>query len=98
MSYITGRRPKLVLFSTRAITPAPGVSQDDFRIYASYRGSRATGFYGILKVVRATDGRLLYPFDGADDIGPFQTSADALGAARRRGDEIVSGDLARPEL
>ncbi|SAK62518.1 hypothetical protein AWB82_03179 [Caballeronia glebae] len=94
----SGRRPKLVLFPTRTMAPTPGASADDFQIYASYRGSSASGFFGTLKVVRKTDGKLLFPFDGADSIGPFPTKAAAVAAALDRGDELVKADLARPEL
>ena len=93
-----GRRPRLVLFSSKSVPAMPGHSQGDFQIYASYRGSPSAGFYGTLKVVRKTDGRLLYPFDGASDIGPFSTSTGALAAAQQRGLAIVDGDLAQPEL
>ena len=98
MNQSSGKRPKLVLFPTRQIAPTPGASPDDFQIYASYRGSSASGFFGTLKVVRKTDGKLLFPFDGAGSIGPFPTKADAVAAALERGDEVVQGDLARPEL
>jgi hypothetical protein len=98
VSQSTGKRPKLVLFPTRHVAPTPGTSTDDFQIYASYRGSSASGFFGTLKVVRKTDGRLLFPFDGADSIGPFPTKASAVAAALERGDELVKQDLARPEL
>lgn len=98
MTHITGRRPKLVLFPTRRVLPAPGASEDDFHIYASYRGTSASGYYGTLKVVRKTDGRLLFPFDGADTIGPYPAKGEAIEAAQRRGDEVVRADLARPEL
>lgn len=98
MTQSSGKRPKLVLFPARHVEPRPGTSADDFQIYASYRGSTASGFFGTLKVVRKTDGRLLFPFDGADTIGPFATKADAVAAALARGDTVVSADLARPEL
>jgi hypothetical protein len=98
MSQSSGRRPKLVLFPTRNVQPAPGSSEDDFQIYASYRGTNASGFYGTLKVVRKTDGKLLFPFDGADSIGPYSTKAEAVQAAQDRGAQVVHGDLACPEL
>lgn len=98
MNQSSGKRPKLVLFPTRMMAPTPGTGVDDFQIYASYRGSTASGFFGTLKVVRKTDGRLLFPFDGADNIGPFATKAAAVAAALERGDQVVEGDLARPEL
>lgn len=94
----SGKRPKLILFPTRTVAPTPGTSVDDFQIYASYRGSNASGFFGTLKVVRKTDGRLLFPFDGADSIGPFPTKAAAVAAALERGDDVVRADLAHPEL
>ncbi|WP_374728534.1 DUF6723 family protein [Caballeronia hypogeia] len=98
MSQSNGKRPKLVLFSTRLVKPTPGATADDFQIYASYRGSSASGFFGTLKVVRKTDGKLLFPFDGAGSIGPFATKADAVAAALKHGDEVVQADLTRPEL
>ena len=98
MNQSSGKRPKLVLFPTRTVTPTPGTSEDDFQIYASYRGSSASGFFGTLKVVRKTDGKLLFPFDGAASIGPFPTKAAAVAAALERGGEVVEGDIARPEL
>jgi hypothetical protein len=98
MSQSSGKRPKLVLFPARVVQPAAGHSTDDFQIYASYRGTSGSGFFGTLKVVRKTDGKLLFPFDGADSIGPYATKAEAAEAAQRRGDEVVFGDLACPEL
>jgi hypothetical protein len=98
MTRSTGRRPKLVLFPTRSVMPCAGSSKDDFLIYASYRGTIGSGFFGTLKVVRKTDGKMLFPFEGADDIGPFPTKAEAVQAAQSRGDALVSADLATPEM
>ena len=53
---------------------------------------------GTLKVVRVTDGRLLYPFHGAEAIGPFETREAAKNAAKQRGMEIIKADLRSPEL
>ncbi|MDR5740170.1 DUF6723 family protein [Caballeronia sp. LZ016] len=98
MAHIRGKRPKLALFPTKSVVPTPGATEDDFVIYASYRGNSASGYYGTLKVVRTTDGKLLYPFEGAEQIGPFGSMADAISAAHFRGDMIVNGDLKSPEL
>lgn len=68
------------------------------QIYASYYGSRAAGFFGNLKVVRTTDGRMLFPYDGAEKIGPFSTIDEAVTAAQALGEGIVAGDLRHPEL
>jgi hypothetical protein len=37
----------------------------DFAIYASYQINAGGMFVGLLKVVRKTDSRLLFPFEGA---------------------------------
>lgn len=93
-----GKRPKLIFFPARTVSPSPGATPDDFQIYASYYGSRAAGFFGNLKVVRTTDGRMLFPYDGAEKIGPFSTIDEAVTAAQALGEGIVAGDLRHPEL
>ncbi|WP_235024927.1 DUF6723 family protein [Caballeronia arvi] len=98
MNHVTGKRPELVFHPAGKSLPKPAVGRDDFHIYASYRGSKTAGFFGTLKVVRVTDGRLLYPFDGVDAIGRYSTKDEAIRAAQQRGEEIVSADLAYPEL
>lgn len=92
-------RPKLVLFPNRKEQAArAGLSEDDFAIYATYQINAAGSCLGMLKVVRKTDGRLLYPFDGAAPIGPFSSKSEAITAAEERGREIVASDLRNPEL
>ncbi|WP_309853080.1 MULTISPECIES: DUF6723 family protein [unclassified Caballeronia] len=98
MAHTTGKRPKLVLYPTKPVPPKAGADKGDFVVYASYRGTLASGFYGTLKVVRTTDGRLLFPFDGAGPIGPFPTKQEASVAAVTLGTEIVAADLAYPEI
>jgi hypothetical protein len=93
-----GIKPKLVLFRTDAlVTARAGESHADFAIYATYRLMHGR-FVGALKVVRKTDSRLLFPFDGAPTIGPFDDKEEALRAAVALGDEIVDADIANPEL
>ncbi|MCI1043857.1 hypothetical protein HWE05_11510 [Caballeronia zhejiangensis] len=87
-----------MFFTTRRPEPTPGRSADDYRIYASYRPGVSGGFFGTLKVVRVTDGRLLFPFAGAEEFGPFATKDAARSAAAQRGLEIVQADLVSPEL
>ncbi|SAL52691.1 DUF6723 family protein [Caballeronia concitans] len=94
----SGKRPKLVFFPARFIPPTPGLNKNDYEIYATYYGSIASGFFGKLKVIRKTDGKLLFPYDGADTIGPFETIEVAVRAAKARGEEVVNGDLNFPEL
>ncbi|WP_341845309.1 DUF6723 family protein [Caballeronia temeraria] len=85
------------LFDEENIADRPRLTPDDFAIYASYRIGTATEYYGTLKVVRRTDTRLLYPFDGAPTLGPFISSEEAICATRNFGNAIVEGDLLRPE-
>jgi hypothetical protein len=94
----TGKKPKLVLFPHEAcISARAGKSADDFAIYATYRIAHGR-FLGALKVVRKTDSRLLFPFDGAPTIGPYDTKEDALRAATALGAKIVKADIDNPEL
>jgi hypothetical protein len=88
-------RPKLTQRKTQ-----PGVraqSPDDFGVYSTYRYEGSNRYFGILKVVRKTDGRMLFPFDGAPELGPFATAKEARAAADEYGAKIVAADLAQPE-
>ncbi|MDR5782048.1 hypothetical protein QCE63_21855 [Caballeronia sp. LZ065] len=72
-------------------------AHEGFDIYASYVVN-ATGMHiGTLKVVRKRDKRVLYPFDGCETIGPFESSEDARRAAEALGVRIVEADIAHPE-
>ena len=99
MATFARRRPKLVLFPTKAALQAKAAqTEDDYAVYASYRPSSCGRFIGTLKVIRLTDARLLYPFEGAEDIGPFSAKDAAREAAIQRGREIIQADLQHPEL
>lgn len=72
-------------------------THEGYDIYASYVVN-ATGMHiGTLKVVRKRDKRVLYPFDGCETIGPFESSEDARRAAVALGSRIVAADIAHPE-
>ena len=47
--------------------------------------------------MRTTDDRLIFPYDGAPMIGPFDTALEAREAAARKGAEVVAADLLNPE-
>ncbi|MDE1181699.1 DUF6723 family protein [Paraburkholderia sp.] len=72
-------------------------SDDDFEIYASYHGTGDGRYVGGLKVVRKADRRVLFPFDGAPEIGPYVTADEARRAAIDYGREIIAADRAAPE-
>jgi hypothetical protein len=80
------------------IPSVPAKSESDFEISASSRLAGYRRFFGVLNVVRKTDGKLLFPFDGAPELGPFPTKVEALASAQVYGEHIVAADLANPEL
>jgi len=99
MENAKGRKPKVVLYPRHINQPPiPGLTEDDFAIYASYQINAGGMFVGLLKVVRKTDSRLLFPYEGAASIGPFRNKFEAVRAAEDLGREIVAGDLRTPEL
>jgi len=80
------------------IPSLPATSEDDFDVLATTKLAGYRRFFGVLRVVRKTDGKVLFPFDGAPELGPFATKNEALAAAQVHGEHIVAGDLAHPEL
>ncbi len=64
------------------IPSVPAKSEGDFDVSASTRLAGYRRFFGVLSVTRKTDGRLLFPFDGAPELGPFPTRSEALAAAQ----------------
>jgi hypothetical protein len=90
-------RPKLLFAKPSRARKVPRAVAGDYRVYATYRRTSSGTFMGDLKVVRTTDSRILFPFDGAPAIGPFEVAPDASAAAKFKGAEIVAADLANPE-
>ncbi|WP_251031796.1 DUF6723 family protein [Paraburkholderia strydomiana] len=91
-------RPRLIFAgSPRWPREACGTGADGYRIYATYRRTPTGAYLGELKVVRISDDRLVYPFDGAPTIGPFQDASAAREAAMSKGKEVVEEDLRNPE-
>ncbi len=80
------------------IPSVPATSEEDFDVSATSKLAGYRRFFGVLKVVRTTDGRVLFPFDGAPELGPYATRLEAVAAAQVYGEHIVTSDLARPEL
>ena len=75
--------------------PQPETS-DDYAIYVTTRLVSVGQFYGDLSIVRKTDARKLYPFEGAEPIGPFATVESARDAAARAA-MLVAADIQNPE-
>jgi hypothetical protein len=93
------KKPKLVLSTTQLKSRRSGelMGAEDFAIYASYQINAGGLFVGTLKVIRKTDGRMLFPFQGAQVLGPYPTRQEAREAAARHGEQIVQSDIANPE-
>ncbi|HEY1999896.1 DUF6723 family protein [Paraburkholderia sp.] len=83
---------------TPFIPSVPARSEGDFHVSASSKLAGYRRFFGVLSVIRKTDGRQLFPFDGAPELGPYATKMEALAAAQVYGEHIVAADLANPEL
>lgn len=83
---------------TAFIPSVPARSESDFEVKAASKLAGYRRFFGVLSVVRKTDGRKLFPFDGAPELGPFPTKIEAIAAAQVYGEHIVAADLANPEL
>ncbi|RFU45113.1 DUF6723 family protein [Paraburkholderia sp. DHOC27] len=83
---------------TAFIPSVPAKTESDFEVKAGSKLAGYRRFYGTLSVIRTTDGRQLFPFDGAPEFGPFPSKVEALAAAQVYGEHIVAADLANPEL
>jgi hypothetical protein len=92
-----GPRKNFTQFRALLQPAIPGRSLADFRIYASYRGVPGQ-FYGTIKVVRLTDKRVLFPFEGCPEIGPFPDRQAAVDAAQQYGEQLALSDLQKPEF
>jgi len=57
----------------------------------------SSGTVPTLKVVRLTDKRVIYPFQGCADMPLFEEAADAKQFAENYGQTLVDGDIAVPE-
>jgi hypothetical protein len=77
--------------------PAKPASTDDYLVSIASKSVQKGRYYGTLSLVRKTDGRTLYPFDGAPDLGPFPTFVEARAAAQSWASKLISADLSNPE-
>lgn len=73
------------------------VADDEFEIYASYHSAGDGRYIGGLKVIRKADRKVLFPFEGAPQIGPYDSVEEARRAAVEYGRAIVAADRKAPE-
>ena len=84
-------------YRTRKIAKnIPAQTADQFAISTTYV-ERGKQFFAKLKVIRLTDKRVIYPYDGAEQIGPFESKQEAIAAAQMMGEKLVESDLRTPE-
>ncbi|SDR51362.1 hypothetical protein SAMN05443245_6906 [Paraburkholderia fungorum] len=77
--------------------PARPSTTDDYAVSVASKSVHKGIYFGTLSVIRKTDGRVLHPFDGAPDIGPFPTFEEARNAAHAFASRLISSDLLNPE-
>jgi len=82
------------------VPPTPESAQSEARrrylVTASARRT-SSGTVPTLKVVRLTDKRVIYPFQGCADMPLFEEAAEAKQFAEEYGQTLVDGDIAVPE-
>ncbi|MCI0151743.1 hypothetical protein KNO81_38495 [Paraburkholderia sediminicola] len=75
----------------------PAVTDGGFEIYVTYHSTSDGRYVGGLRVLRKSDRKILFPFDGAPEIGPYATPAEAREAAVAYGRQIIATDRGVPE-
>lgn len=77
--------------------PAKATTDTDYLVSIASKAVQKGRYYGTLTLVRKTDGRILYPFDGAPDLGPFPTFVEARAAAQSWASKLINADITNPE-
>ncbi|MCG1047860.1 hypothetical protein IHE29_04990 [Mycetohabitans rhizoxinica] len=70
---------------------------EGFKVLVTAKPGVDGRFIGMLKVVRQADRRVIFPFPGAPEIGPFDTIEQARAAALEYGRKVVADDRRNPE-
>jgi len=70
---------------------------EDYSVYVTTTRASIGGYVARLLVVRKTDCKKIFPFDGAPEIGPLPTVEEARQSAFALGGTIVEADLKNPE-
>ncbi|WP_322102579.1 DUF6723 family protein [Paraburkholderia sp. J41] len=86
---MSGKRPQPV---GRRPTTA-----DDYDVFCGEQIDSAGRYFGLLRIRRKFDGRIIYPFEGCSRPGPCATGPDARRAALALADQLIRADIATPE-
>jgi hypothetical protein len=89
-------KPRLRFTTGQSTGFAKAATVSDYRIGPTYQRTPSADYFGVLKVVRLADRKLLFSFDGAAKIGPLSTALAAGEAARITGANVVLAAIRRP--
>ena len=76
-------------------TTARLLAEGDYAVEVSTSG--LSGHFTKVKVTRLTDGKIIFPFEGSEILGPFNTAQEARDAGRVIAHRFVKGDMVNPE-
>jgi hypothetical protein len=75
----------------------PTLDDNEYAAFVACDSTSDGRYIGRLKVIRKSDKRILFPFDGAPVIGPFEEQDDARRAATDLARRLIEADRAMPE-
>lgn len=71
------------------------LSVEDYAVDISTSGLNR--HFSKVKIKRMTDGKVIFPFDGSETLGPFDTADEARNAGRVMAHRLIEGDIKNPE-
>ena len=72
-----------------------GLSEGDYAVEITTSGLNR--HFAKVKIKRVTDGKIIFPFDGSETPGPFDTADEARHAGQVMAHRFVEGDIKNPE-
>ena len=75
--------------------PQRPLSKEDYAVEISTTGLNR--HFAKVKIKRMTDGKIIFPFDGSETVGPFDTADEARYAGQMMARRLVDGDIDKPE-
>lgn len=78
------------------VEPRP-TTADDYDVFCGEQIDGAGRYFGLLRIRRKFDGRIIYPFEGCPRAGPCATGPEARREALVLADELIRADIATPE-
>jgi hypothetical protein len=72
-------------------------TRDDYDVDIHPERIEEGRYYAALRILRTTDGKLIYPFDGCARPGPCTSADEVKEAARSMANELIRADVNDPE-